>query len=83
MRRLFDIFKAAEPKMVVVMAVGGQDPGAMPKRGAPAAPVGMGADLVPDKPAALHFGDTQTAAATAGHLIGRQGKVHMLGRVAI
>jgi len=69
--------------MVILVAAGAEHPRAMPIRRTPAAPVGMGAVIVKNKPAAFHLGYAKRGAAGAGHLVRCQGQVHMLGGIAV
>lgn len=55
----------------------------MPKRRAPAAPVGMGSIGVEDEPAALHFCDSEFLAPAARHLPEIERQIHMLRCVAV
>ena len=58
-------------------------PAPVPIGRAPATPVGMGLEAVPDEPAPLHLGDAQRRALRRRELLGCQRQAHVLGGVAV
>src|SRR5262249_13196962 len=72
---------AAEPEVVVRVALDGHQLGGVPVLGAPAAVVFVGVLALEDEPAPLHLGGP--GAAPAGELARGEREVHVLGGVAV
>ena len=74
---------APETEVVVRVALRVPDPGPVPERSAPPAPVLVRPEVVEGEPAPLHLGHAQLPAAAARHLALVERQVHVLRRVAV
>jgi hypothetical protein len=69
--------------MIVGVTVLVHDPGSMPKRRTPPAPILMRSVSIKNEPATLHFGVTQLQTPMAGHLALVDRQIHVFCGISI